>query len=67
MFWLELYGIGADGNPAEMRVGNSCPSVEAAKGEACRLFTEAAQWSLVKVSGARVRNASAAIVFQERF
>ncbi len=67
MFRLELYGIGADGKPAEMPIGQFRPTVEAAKAEAHRLFTEARFWSLERAFGCRVRDSAAMIVFQEQF
>jgi hypothetical protein len=68
MLWIELYGVGADGSPAEMAVEQPCfANLGAAIDGALRLHAGGAQGALVSITGFRIRNNFHDIIYEFTF
>jgi hypothetical protein len=68
MLRLELYGVGADGSPAETAIDQPAfPNLGNAMDEALRLYEGGMKGSLVSVVGFRIRNDLQNVVYEARF
>jgi len=68
MLWVELYGVSADGSPAELAVDQPrFANLGAAIDEALRLRDGGPQGPLVSIIGFRIRNDFHAIVYEFTF